>query len=117
MKMFVAPSNVYVYTDKVDFRKSINGLVMLIEQELALSPFSEALFVFCNQRRDKIKIVYWDKTGFAMWYKVLQKDRFKWPNMQDKHTLHLTEQQLHWLLNGMDIRTHKPLPYTSLALD
>jgi transposase len=52
-------------TSVVDFRKSINGLVVIVEQEMALSPFSEALFVFCNRNRDRMKVLYWDRTGFA----------------------------------------------------
>jgi hypothetical protein len=73
MKMWVGPPDIYLYRDAVDFRKSINGLVMVVEQELALSPFAEALYVFCNRGRDKLKLVYWDKTGFALWYKRLEK--------------------------------------------
>ena len=79
MKVWVDPPEIYLYRDAVDFRKSINGLVMIVEQELGLSPFAGALYVFCNRGRDKLKLVYWDKTGFALWYKRLEKDKFKWP--------------------------------------
>ena len=68
---------VYLHRDYVDFRKSINGLVLIIEQELSLLPMSGAVFVFCNRKRDKVKIVYWDKTGFCLWYKRLERHRFK----------------------------------------
>ena len=78
VKMFVEPGQIYLHCGHVDFRKSINGLLVIIEHELTLSPFTDAMFIFCNRNQDKLKIVYWDKTGFAMWYKVLQKDRFKW---------------------------------------
>jgi transposase len=47
----------------VDFRKSINGLLVIIEYELELSPFNDALFIFCNKKQDKLKIVYWNNTG------------------------------------------------------
>ena len=56
----------YLYLEPVDMRKSINGLAALVENELALSPMMEALFVFCNRGRDKIKLLYWDNTSFAM---------------------------------------------------
>jgi transposase len=56
------------------------------------------MFIFCNRNQDKLKIVYWDKTGFAMWYKVLQKDRFKWPKLANMQHIQLSEQQLQWLL-------------------
>jgi transposase len=71
MKMFVEPADIYLYMDIVDFRKSINGLIVVVEQQMQLSPFQDTLFVFCNKRRDKLKILYWDKTGFALWYKRL----------------------------------------------
>ena len=69
MKMFVEPADIYLYMDVVDFRKSINGLIVVVEQDMNLNPFRDALFVFCNKKRDKVKILYWDKTGFALWYK------------------------------------------------
>ena len=71
MKMFVEPADIYLYMDIVDFRKSINGLIVVVEQDMNLNPFRDALFVFCNKKRDKVKILYWDKTGFALWDKRL----------------------------------------------
>jgi len=53
---------VYLYMAPVDMRKSINGLAALVETELALSPMMEVLFVFCNRGRDKIKLLYWERT-------------------------------------------------------
>ncbi|QHJ14010.1 hypothetical protein FX988_04292 (plasmid) [Paraglaciecola mesophila] len=66
MKMFVEPADVYLYMDIVDFRKSINGLIVVVEQNMELNAFRDALFVFCNKKRDKLKILYWDKTGFVI---------------------------------------------------
>jgi transposase len=66
MKMFIEPSDIYLHLEAVDFRKSINGLVVVVEQQLELSPLSDALFIFSNKKRDKLKILYWDKTGFAL---------------------------------------------------
>ena len=67
--MFVDPESVAIYVrpGKTDMRKQINGLSIMVEQELELDPFSGALFVFCNARRRLLKILYWDRTGFAMW--------------------------------------------------
>ncbi|WP_395971556.1 IS66 family insertion sequence element accessory protein TnpB (plasmid) [Candidatus Arsenophonus nilaparvatae] len=67
---------------------------------MAHSPFDEALFVFCNRNRDKVKALYWDKTGFCLWYKRLERDFFRWSTASQK-TLHLTEAQWYWLLAGV----------------
>lgn len=116
MKMFVTPSQIYLHREPVDFRKSINGLVVIVEQNLSLSPFADALFLFSNKRRDKMKILYWDRTGFALWYKRLEKHKFKWPGKVSQACLTLSEQQLHWLLEGYDVLGHTPLTYQSVAL-
>ncbi|MFT5211445.1 MAG: transposase [Flavobacterium sp.] len=58
---------VYLYMAPVDIRQSINGLAALVENELALSPMMEVLFVFCNRGRDKIKLLYWERNGFVVW--------------------------------------------------
>ena len=63
------PSNelpaVYLCRDIVDFRKGINGLAVLVEEALQHNPFSEQLFVFCNRKHDKVKILYWERNGFV----------------------------------------------------
>ena len=116
MKMFIEPLDIYMHIEAVDFRKSINGLVVVVEQQLELSPLSDALFVFSNKKRDKLKILYWDKTGFALWYKRLEKQRFKWPKDDQLSRLVLSEQQLNWLLGGYDIIGHSPLTYQAVSL-
>lgn len=62
------PSNdlpaVYVCREAVDFRKGINGLAVLVEEVFGEDPFSERLFVFCNRRRDRVRILYWERNGF-----------------------------------------------------
>lgn len=118
MKMFLDITQIYLHRLPVDFRKSINGLTLLVEQHMALSPFSGALFVFCNRQRDKIKVLYWDSTGFCLWYKRLEQQRFRWPTRMEGDTLILDEQQWHWLLEGIDItkmKRHTPLSYTSVG--
>lgn len=95
MKMFIDVPEVYLCSQFVDFRKSINGLAGIVESELELSVLSGALFVFCNKGRDKLKLLYWDNTGFALWYKRLDKDKFKWPKHLNSDIMNLTEQQLH----------------------
>jgi len=99
---------VYLCVAPVDFRKSIDGLSLLMEQQLNLNPFESVLFVFINRRRDKIKILYWEKNGFCLWYKRLEKQRFKWPE-QAAETLVLNGEQLNWLLDGFDLWRNQPV--------
>ena len=107
---------VYLYSDPVDMRKSIDGLALLVEQEMQLAPNMEALFVFCNRGRDKIKMLCWECNGFIVWYKRLEKQRFKWPKSEDQVTLSV--QELNWLLDGFDIfrnQPHQPLHFESVG--
>lgn len=107
-------TDIYLHRDVVDFRKSINGLMVVVEDEMKLSPFNQALFVFCNRGRDKIKALYWDETGFCLWYKRLEKDKFKWPRKSNISQISLSETEWRWLLSGLDLtkmQTHQPLTY------
>jgi len=99
---------VYVYLQPVDFRKSINGLSALVELEMSLDPFMPALFVFCNRQRDKVKLLYWERNGFVLWYKRLEKQRFCWPLARGNDVRQLNAQLLSWLLDGVDIERVKP---------
>ncbi len=117
MQMFVDVDAVYLHREPVDFRKSINGLSIIVESEMALSPLSGALFVFCNKKRDKLKLLYWDKTGFALWYKRLEQEKFRWPRHMHEAVIELGETQLHGLLQGYDItkiQPHRVLSYQTL---
>lgn len=108
MRLFEDVAAVYLHRDPVDFRKAINGLVLIIEQEMAMSAYADALFVFCNRSRDKLKVVYWDETGFCLWYKRLEQAKFAWPRRRDASVIELSEEELHWLLRGFDISNMQP---------
>jgi transposase len=110
MRMFIEPLAVYLHPEPIDFRVGIDGLAARVEQEMALSPLTGALFVFTNRRRDRMKILYWDQTGFALWMKRLEEARFLWPKRLSEPTLTLTEEQLQWVLAGYDITLMKPHP-------
>lgn len=99
---------IYLHRDPVDFRKAINGLSMIVSDVMALSPFDRALFVFCNRPRTQLKVLYWDNTGFALWQKRLENDKFKWPRRASDETITLTHEQWLWLLRGFDLRHIKP---------
>jgi transposase len=113
------PSNdlprVYLCREPVDLRKAINGLSMLVEGVLSLDPFQPHLFVFCNRRRDKIKILYFEGNGFVLWYKRLERGRFYWPLVSSEEVVVLTGQELNWLLDGYDLSQLKPHEKLSFA--
>ena len=110
---------VYLYRQAIDFRKSIGGLSVLVEQQLGMNPFGDALFVFVNRRRDKLKALYWHRNGFCLWYKRLETERFAWPKLDATQALcTLTLKELEWLLEGFDLwasRPHKTLNFESVS--
>lgn len=109
---------VYLCAHPVDFRKSINGLSLIVEQSLSLDPFEAALFVFINRQCNKVKILYWEKNGFCLWYKSLQKQRFQWPKKTGADTISVNGEELNWLLDGFDLWSNKPhqaLRYSSVG--
>lgn len=84
----------------VDMRKSIDGLLVLVVEQLQDNPQSGNLFLFCNRARKKIKGVYWDKNGFMLLYKRLEKGRFQFPYNVKDATLCIGVKELQWLLAG-----------------
>jgi transposase len=104
---------VFIHREAVDFRLNINGLALLVEQTLKLDPFAVAAYVFRNRRADRIKILGWQRNGFWLLCKRLEADRFVWPKA-DTEVFELSVEQLHWLLDGIDIeamRGHKIVRY------
>jgi transposase len=116
----IRPANdgieVYLCVEPVDFRKQINGLATLVQDALALDAFSEQLFVFTNRRRTQCRILYWERSGFVMWQKRLERERFAWPKRTDT-VVNLTGAELNLLLDGYDIwrlSPHQTLRYASM---
>ena len=99
---------IYLHRDYVDMRKSINGLSVIVETEMELELFGKYLFVFCNKRRNKLKILYWDSSGFALWYKRLEQAKFFWPKKLPEDVIKMELFKLRWLLEGYDIWRQKP---------
>ncbi len=83
-------------------RKSINGLSILVEEALEMDPFSGYLFAFSNRRRNQIKILYWDRNGFCLWQKRLEKHRFRWP-VYPEDMMEIDQRELSRLLEGLDL--------------
>lgn len=104
---------VYISLGVTDMRKSINGLSVIVEEDLGLDLFAGNLFAFCNRNRDIVKILYWDQNGFCVWKKRLEKDRFRWPE-SEKEVITISRSALNWLLHGLDLsQAHRSLPYRS----
>lgn len=95
-------TQIYLCRDFVDMRKSIDGLSAVVTSQLKLDAKCCALFVFFNKRRDKVKILYWDRSGFAVWYKRLAVGRYRLP-MLSKLTSKLSVSDLTGILEGMDL--------------
>lgn len=116
MKSLDSFSKIFLYKPHVDFRKQIDGLAAIVEGEMRLSPFQNQIFAFTNVARSRLKILYWDRTGFALWQKRLEKNRFPWPERSSGY-LELTAKQIGWILDGVDIfkiRPHEELNYTKM---
>lgn len=108
---------IYLYRHFVDMRKCISGLSVIVQSDMKLDPFGKYMFVFCNKRKNRLKIIYWDKTGFACWFKKLEEEKFKWPIKIEYEVIQLTTIQIGWLLDGFDILKmvpHKELNYESV---
>lgn len=104
--MFIHESQikaVYIHVGPVDFRKGINGLGCEVSQSFGDGVNGKNLFVFTNRKRDRIRILYWDDTGYALWHKVLEEDKFQWPIRSKEETIEVTSAQLTWLLSGLRI--------------
>ena len=102
---------IYLAPGVTDLRKSIDGLSVIVSAVFELDPFSDRWFAFCNRKRDKLKILRWDHNGFWLYYRRLEKGRFKWPT-ETGSVLSITRRQLHWLLDGLAIdqrQAHRPV--------
>jgi transposase len=94
-----AQPRILAWREPVDMRKSFNGLVGLVRGALGEDPLSGSLFVFVNRRRNYLKLVYWDRTGFALFAKRLERGHFVIPG-QDR-TQQLSREQFLLILDGI----------------
>lgn len=121
----VGDITIYIAQEPVDFRLGINGLSVLVEATLRFDPFSRNLFCFTNKRKNQIKVLYWQRSGFCLWQKRLEEERFKWPTHLPSlagdparpPVAELCEDQFLWLLEGLDLKhlkPHRALEYRSV---
>ena len=102
MLMIPAQAEIFVYTQPVDMRKQINGLITLLVDSFNQKPQQGDLFVFTNKQRKKLKILFWDKNGFVLYYKRLEKSRFQYSRSLSGDAIKVNDTQLKALLMGLD---------------
>lgn len=92
---------ILAYGRPVDMRKSFNGLISLASRELKEDPLSGILFVFMNRNRNYLKSIYWDRTGYCLFAKKLERGKFNFPSAEEKQEL--SEQILKLILDGIKL--------------
>jgi transposase len=100
-------TRIFLCTQETDMRKSFDSLRGIIRSAMHLDPLSGSLFIFKNKRSDRIKCIYWDENGFAMWYKVLQRGTFQFPDLQKYESagLEIDASTMRMILDGIDLST------------
>ncbi len=107
--------SIYVRPGVTDMRKAINGLSIIAAEDMELDPLSGALFLFCNRYRRNLKALFWDRNGFWLLQKKLERDRFPWPQTEEA-AKKITPEQLRMLLDGIDFwKAHQPLKLKSVS--
>ena len=102
---FTGADKVYIACGYTDLRKGIDGLASMVQQQFQLDSFTNTLFLFCGRRRDRIKGLYWEKDGFILLYKRLERGAYQWPRNENE-ARSLTPQQYRWLMEGL--KTEQP---------
>lgn len=105
---------VFLHRDPVDMRRSIDGLSAIVRHGMGKPLDGKFLFVFVGRTRDRMKILYWDRTGYALWYKRLEKSRFPWPQ-NTREVLEVSPRVLGWLLDGIDVFKVRPHDAVSIG--
>ena len=108
-------ARIFLRPGYTDLRKAVNGLTLIIEQEMAGEVFSGDIYLFCNKGRRLLKAVWWDRTGFWLSQKRLEKEQYPWP-MTNEEVLELTNEELTMLLKGIDFfKAHKAVYYKKVS--
>lgn len=113
--MFPNGKAIYLANFHVDMRKSIDGLSLLVYNHFDMNPADGSIYVFINKAINKIKLLYFDRNGFALWYKRLERGRFRFAAGSDG-TCKLEESQLRWLLDGLDFLNLRGYPQLNYDL-
>ena len=106
---------IYLRPGTTDLRKAVNGLTAIIQEAMKEDPFSGSVFLFCNRERKLLKAVYWDRTGFWLSQKRLEKAKYPWP-CDEEGARELTAEEYNMLLTGIDFfKAHKEVFYKKVA--
>ena len=103
-----ASTKIWIASGVTDMRKGFDTLAVLVRDSLGYDPLSGHLFLFVGRRRDRLKILYWDRDGYALWYKRLEQGTFRMPVAKpDAASIELKASELAMLLEGIDLRSIK----------
>jgi transposase len=115
MTVDLSKARIFIRPGYTDLRKAVNGLAVIIEQLMSGEPFSGSVYIFCNRERKLMKVVWWDRNGFWLSQKRLEKDRYPWPETGEA-VKELTGEELSMLLKGIDFfKAHKTLYYKKVS--
>ena len=110
-------TRIFIRPGFTDLRKAVNGLAGIIESQMEGEPFSGSVYIFCNRERKLVKALWWDKTGFWLSQKRLEKEKYPWPE-NNEAARELSGEELTMLLSGIDFfKAHKPLYFKRVALE
>lgn len=100
--------NIFIHNGNVDMRRGINGLSEIVQSAQMGDLAGKNLFVFAGRRKNSIKVLYFDRSGFCLWQKRLDEARFPWPKKLTDEVVRLSPEQFSWLLEGFDVWKIKP---------
>jgi transposase len=115
MTIDISKARIFIRPGTTDLRKASNGLTVIVQEEMNEDPFSGHVYLFCNRDRKLLKAVYWDRTGFWLCQKRLEKERYPWPETKEA-AQELSVEELLMLLKGIDFfKAHKELYYKKVS--
>ncbi len=96
---------IFLYCPAADLRRGFDGLAAIVHEAMGEDPLSGSLYIFLNRRRNRIKLLYWDVDGYAIWMKRLERGSFELPRSADSHSVgvKITASQLSLILEGIEL--------------
>ena len=109
-------AKVFLALGGTDMRKGMDSLSLLVANHLSRDPFSGHVFAFCNRQRNSVKLLLWDRNGFWVLHKRLERQKFRWPQTETE-IMEMSFRELNWLLDGLDpmrLKGHERLEYSTI---